>query len=133
MDSAPPDAPGITGSICVVDDDASVLNSLQELLDSDGFEAWTFDSSGQFLAYAKEHAVKLAILDVWMPETNGIEVQERLRESSPATQVIMMTAREEVPIRAAALKGGALAFLVKPFDDEVFLAVVRRAVYEPPR
>jgi FixJ family two-component response regulator len=130
VDSAPPHVPRITGSICIVDDDVSVLSSLQELLDSDGFEAWTFDSPDQFLAYAKEHAVKLAILDVWMPETNGIEVQERLSELSPATQVIMITGREESPIRAAALKGGALAFLVKPFDDEAFLTLVRSAVRE---
>jgi len=63
------------------------LSSLRELLVSDGFEACTFDSQDQFLAYAQD-AVKLAVLDVWMPQTNGIEVQERLHELSPTTQVI---------------------------------------------
>jgi FixJ family two-component response regulator len=128
VDSAPPQMPGVIKSICILDDDVSVLSSLQELLDSDGLEARTFNSPDQFLAYAKAHAVELAILDVWMPETNGIEVQDRLHELSPATQVIMITGREEAPIRAAALERGAFAFLVKPFDDETFLELVRKAV-----
>jgi FixJ family two-component response regulator len=129
--AAPPQVPGIIKSICILDDDLSVLSSLQELLDSDGLEARTFNSPDQFLAYAKGHAVTLAILDVWMPETNGIEVQERLHELSPATQVIMITGREEAPIRASALERGAVAFLVKPFHDETFLELVRKAVCEP--
>ncbi len=122
--------PGIIKPICILDDDSSVLSSLQQLLDSDGFEAWTFDSPDRFLAYAQEHFVKLAILDVWMPARNGIEVQERLLELSPDTRVIVITGREEPTIRAAALAGGAFAFLVKPFEDEAFLALVRGAIDE---
>ena len=116
--------------ICVLDDDSSVLNSLKELLASDGFEAETFDSPDEFFAYTQDHAVKVAVLDVWMPATNGIEVQERLHQLSPETQVIMITAREEAAVRAVALEGGALAFLVKPFDDEAFLTLVRNALSE---
>jgi DNA-binding response OmpR family regulator len=52
-------------------------------LASDGFEAETSDNPEEFLSYTQGHAVKLAVLDVWMPATNGIEVQERLRELSP--------------------------------------------------
>jgi FixJ family two-component response regulator len=66
-----------------------------------------------FLAYAQDHTVKLAMLDVWMPATNGIEVQERLHELSPDTRAIMITGRWGAAIRAAALKGGAVGFLVK--------------------
>jgi len=109
--------PGTIKPICILDDDSSVLTSLQLLLDSDGFEARTFDDSDKFLAYAQLHRIALAVLDVWMPEMNGIEVQERLRELSPDTRVIVMTGREEAAIRTAALTGGAFAFLVKPFDD----------------
>ena len=115
-------------SICILDDDASVLGSLQQLLDSDGFEAQTFDNPEKFLAYAQEHAVKLVLLDVWMPGKNGIEVQERLHEFSPGTRVILMTGREEARVRAAAMEGGAFAFLIKPFDDEAFLTLVHSAV-----
>ena len=122
--------PGTTKPICVLDDDSSVLSSLKELLASDGFEAETFDSPDEFFAYTQDHAVKVAVLDVWMPVTSGIEVQERLHELSPDTQVIMITAREEAAVRAVALEGGAFAFLVKPFDDEAFLTLVRNALRE---
>jgi FixJ family two-component response regulator len=122
--------PGTTKPICVLDDDSSVLSSLKELLASDGFEAETFDSPDEFLAYTQDHAVKVAVLDVWMPATSGIEVQERLHELSPETHVIMVTAREEAAVRAVALEAGALAFLVKPFDDEAFLTLVRNALRE---
>jgi CheY-like chemotaxis protein len=63
-----------------------------------------------------------------MPETNGLEVQARLREVSPDTKVIVMTGREIPPIHAAALEGGAFAFLAKPFDDEAFLSIVRQGL-----
>jgi FixJ family two-component response regulator len=68
------------------------------------------------------------VLDVWMPEVNGVEVQERLRKLSPGTRVIIITAREEPAIREAAMEAGAFAFLDKPFDDETFLALVRSAL-----
>lgn len=129
-DPVPTFMPGTIKPICILDDDSSVLSSLQELLDSDGFEARTFDDPDKFLAYAQQHHIKLAVLDVWMPEANGIEVQERLRELSPNTRIIVITGREEAAIRTAALEGGAIAFLVKPFNDEAFLALVRRALRE---
>ncbi|HYZ75455.1 MAG TPA: response regulator [Chthoniobacterales bacterium] len=116
--------------ICILDDDLSVLSSLRELLESDGFESETFDNPEKFLAYASEHQVKVVVLDVWMPVTNGIEVQERLRELSPSTRVVMITGREAPAIRAEALKRGARAFLVKPFADDALLAAVRDALGE---
>lgn len=116
--------------ICILDDDFSVLNSLRELLDSDGLEARTFDNPDLFLAHAREHPVKLAVLDVWLPQMTGIDVQERLSEISPDTLVIIITAREEPAIRAAAMEAGAFGFLGKPFDDEVFLTLVRSALGE---
>jgi DNA-binding NtrC family response regulator len=72
--------------------------------------------------------VHLALIDVWMPETSGLQVQARLRKESPDTKVIMMTGRETPAIRAAALEGGAFGFLVKPFDDEAFLCLVHQTL-----
>jgi FixJ family two-component response regulator len=120
--------PEATKSICILDDDLSVLSSLQELLESDGFESETFDNPEKFITYTREHTVKVVVLDVWMPDTNGIEVQELLRQLSPSTRVIMITGREVAAVREDALKGGACAFLVKPFDDEIFLTAVREAL-----
>ena len=122
--------PGTVRPICVLDDDFSVLNSLRELLDSDGLEVQTFDNPDLFLAYAQENPVKLAVLDVWLPQMTGIEVQERLREVSPETLVVIITGREESAVRVAAMEAGAFGFLAKPFDDEVFLAMVRSALGE---
>jgi FixJ family two-component response regulator len=120
--SAPPD------SICILDDDASVRNSIVQLLDSDGLKAYSFEDVEVFFAHARSNAISLALVDVWMPESNGLQVQARLREVSPETKVIIMTAWETPTIRAEALQGGALAFLVKPFDDEAFLYLVRQAL-----
>jgi two-component system response regulator FixJ len=115
-------------SICILDDDASVRHSIVQLLDSDGLTALSFENEEAFFAHARIHPVPLAVLDVWMPETSGLQVQVRLHEVSPATKVIVMTGRETSAIRAAALAGGAFAFLVKPFDDEAFLSLVRQAL-----
>ena len=115
-------------TICVLDDDASVRASIEQLIDSDGLSAQTFERADDFLAHATRHPVALAVLDVWLPEASGLAVQQRLRDVSPGTRVIVMTGREEPGIRAAALAGGGLAFLVKPFDDEAFIALIRRAL-----
>ena len=118
-------------SICILDDDASVRHSIEQLLDSDGLKAQGFEDAEVFFAHARTHAVPVALLDVWMPEANGLQVQARLHEVSPETKVIVMTGRETPAIRAAALEGGAFAFLIKPFDDESFLSLVRQALCFP--
>jgi DNA-binding NtrC family response regulator len=120
--------PEQTQSICIVDDDSSMRRCIQQLLDSDGLIALTFKNARDFLAHACSCPVSLAVLDVWMPETNGLEVQARLNQVSPDTKVIVMTARETPAIRTAALEAGAFAFVLKPFDDEAFLSLVRHAL-----
>jgi two-component system response regulator FixJ len=120
--------PEESDSICVLDDDASVRNSIVQLLDSDGLSAQSFEDAEVFFAHARMHSVHLAVLDVWMPEASGLQVQARLRKVSPDTKVIVMTGRETAAIRAAALQGGAYAFFSKPFDDEAFLSTVREAL-----
>ena len=115
-------------SICILDDDASVRSSMVELLDSDGLKAQSFEDAAVFFAHVRSHGASLALVDVWMPGTSGLQVQARLREISPDTKVIMMTGRETPGIRVTALQGGAFGFLVKPFDDEAFLCLVRQAL-----
>jgi FixJ family two-component response regulator len=120
--------PAKPNSICVLDDNASVRKSIVQLLDSNQLKAWNFEAAEDFLAHASKHAVSVAILDVWMPKMNGLEVQARLGEMSPETKVIVMSANGVPETRAAALKAGAVAFLDKPFDAELFLFVVRQAL-----
>jgi FixJ family two-component response regulator len=118
-----------SGIICILDDDASVRRSIVQLLDSDGLEAQSFEDAEVFFAHARSHPVRLAVLDLWMPAGSGLQVQAQLRNVSPDTKVIVMTGRETPAIRAAAIAGGAFAFLTKPFDDEAFLLIVRQALH----
>jgi len=106
----------------------SVRNSIEQLLDSDGLKAQSFEEADDFLTYAHSHPVPLVVLDVWMPKISGLEVQKQLQVVSPNTKVIVVTAREVLAIRVAAMEGGAFAFLMKPFDDEVFLSLVHQAL-----
>ena len=115
-------------SICVLDDDASVRKSIVQLLDSDQLKARSFEEPEALLAHARKHTVPLAVLDVRMPKMNGLEVQARLREISPETKVIVISANEMPEMRAAALKAGAISFLEKPFDAELFLFLTRQAL-----
>jgi len=102
--------------------------AIKQLLDSHGLMALTFEDAEDFLAHARRNPVPLAVVDVWMPMMSGLEVQARLNELSPNTKVIVLTARETPAIRAAAMEGGAFAFVLKPFDHEAFLSLVRQAL-----
>jgi two-component system response regulator HydG len=114
--------------ICLLDDDPSVLRGLNRLLTSAGWHPQQFSDPETFLSYVKLHRPMVAIVDVWMPLMNGLEVQSRLREISPSTRVIMFTGKEDPLVRSTSLKAGASAFFSKPFDDEEFLTAVRFAL-----
>ena len=120
--------PAKSKTICILDDDSSMRRAIRQLLDSHGLMALTFEDAEDFLTHARHNPVRLAILDVWMPGTSGLEVQARLNEVSPDTKVIVVTAKETPAIRAAAMEGGAFAFVLKPFDHEAFLSLVRQAL-----
>jgi FixJ family two-component response regulator len=115
-------------SICLLDDDFSMLKALDRLLKSDGFNVERFQEPETFLAAVGKSPCRVAILDVWMPEMNGLEVQAALRKTAPETRVIFISGRDDPSVRETALEAGAYGFLSKPFDDEVFLQLVRKAV-----
>ena len=124
-------APRSTGAtVCIVDDDSSILEALKGLLASEKIESVTFDDPERFLDYVQAHDIRVAILDVAMPSLNGIQLQQQLYRFSPGTRVIIITGRPDSEIRALALNGGAFAFLAKPIDDEAFPSLVRRAIGE---
>jgi two-component system response regulator HydG len=117
-----------TDVICLLDDDPSVLKAVARLLSSAGWQAQQFSDPEKFLEYAKIHRAPVAVIDVWMPLMNGLEVQSRLRELSPSTRVIIITGKDDPKVRCTALNGGATAFLTKPFDDEELLTAIRLAL-----
>ena len=118
----------ITDVVCLLDDDPSVLKAVGRLLSSAGWCVKQFSEPDEFLVYAKIHRVPVAVIDVWMPLMNGLEVQSRLRELSPTTRIIIFTGKDDPRVRSAALNAGASAFLMKPFDDEELLTAVRLAL-----
>jgi two-component system response regulator HydG len=121
FDSTPAD-------IFLLDDDPAVLKGMTRLLSSADWNVKQFSDPLEFLAYAKTHRPPIAVIDVWMPTMNGLEVQSRLRDISPSTRVIVFTGKEDPLVRSTALGAGASAFFNKPFDDEEFLTAVRMAL-----
>ena len=114
--------------VCVVDDDLSVLKSIHYLLASEGFKVRMFNKAEDFLTYATTHHVPVVVTDIWMDQVTGLEVLARLCAISPKTRVIVITAREDLAARATAMAIGPVAFFMKPFNDEKFIAAVRDAL-----
>ena len=115
-------------SIWLLDDDASMLRALGRLLKSAGFDVEKFNHPAAFLARVEQSGCRVAVLDVWMPDMNGLEVQASLRENSPETRIIFISGRDDPSVRQTALDAGAFGFLAKPFEDEALVQLIRKAV-----
>ena len=120
--------PNPNAVVCLLDDDPSVLKALIRLLSSASLQAEPFSDPALFLQYAKIHRSLVAVIDVWMPIMNGLEVQSRLHEVSPSTHVIILTGKDDPLVRSTALNAGASAFLIKPVHHEEFLTAIRLAI-----
>ncbi|HEV7476295.1 MAG TPA: response regulator [Burkholderiales bacterium] len=113
--------------ISVVDDDALVLRSLDRLLRSAGFAVRTFPSSQAFLA-DPEADPGCVVIDLSLPGLGGLELQQALARSADPRPVVFITGRGDIASSVAAMKAGAIDFLVKPFDEQALLTAVRSAV-----
>src|SRR5262249_31581333 len=118
---------GVDG-IWLLDDDVSMLRALGRLMTSAGLIAEKFSDPVAFLARLKHERCRVALLVVWMPQMNGLEVHARLRRDSPETRVIFITGREDPLVRETALNTVAFAFLTKPFEDEALVRLVQKAM-----
>jgi FixJ family two-component response regulator len=112
-------------TVCLLDDDPSVLKSTGRLLDSAGWKVEIFTDPLAFLKHAATHCPGVAIIDILMPDMNGLEVQARLKLISPATRVVMLTARDDPSVRRMAMNAGASAFFIKGVESGEFLAGVK--------
>ncbi len=117
----------VAPSIWLLDDDPSMLKAMGRLLISAGFAVEKFAEPKNFLARAEQSKCSVAVLDVFMPEMNGLEVQAWLRQKSPATKIIFISGRDEPAARQTALDAGALGFFSKPFEDEALVRMIREA------
>src|SRR5205807_4843627 len=105
-----------------------LLKSIHYLLASEGFKVRPFNKAADFLAHAGTHNVPVVVTDIWMDEVTGLELLARLCAISPRTRVIVITAREDLAALATAMAIGPVAYFMKPFDDEKFIAGVRDAL-----
>ena len=111
--------------ISVIDDDASVCRSTTFLIEAFGYRAAAFESAERFLSSGQRHHTACLLLDLHLPGMNGLQLQSRLAEEGYSIPVIFMTAHDDKEARHKAMQAGAVAFLVKPFNDEQLLQTIR--------
>jgi|HubBroStandDraft_2_1064218.scaffolds.fasta_scaffold302346_2 FixJ family two-component response regulator len=114
--------------IAVVDDDASVLDSLPELLEDMGFRARGFSSAVEFLGSGAMQDTDCLVLDIAMPGMTGPDLRDELQTRGCAIPIIFMTAQNDEAIRSALLEQGAKACLFKPFKEDALRAALDLAV-----
>ena len=120
--------PDLPPRIFVVDDDVSVRESLEALLRHEGWQPETFGSAQDFLSRAQMSGPGCLILDINLPDLNGLELQERLASERVAMPIIFITGYGDIPMTVRAMKAGAVEFLTKPFTDEMLLEGIRGAI-----
>ena len=114
--------------VFVVDDDISVRESLELLITFAGWQPETFASAKEFLARPRTATPNCLVLDVSLPDLNGLELQKLIASERTDMPIIFITGHGDVPMTVQAMKGGAVEFLTKPFDDEVLLNAIRHAI-----
>lgn len=112
--------------VYVVDDHEAVRDSLQALLVSAGWNAQTFASGDEFLAAFDPSVRGCLLLDLRLPDINGIDLQKRLTEQGSKLRTIMISGHGDVPMAVMAMKAGAVDFIEKPYTDDVILKCVEQ-------
>jgi FixJ family two-component response regulator len=114
-----------TPIVFVVDDDVSVRESLELLIRYAGWQPETFATAGAFLAYPRVIVPSCLVLDVSLPDLNGLDLQRLIAADRIETPIIFITGYGDVPMSVRAMKAGAAEFLTKPFGDDVLLDAIR--------
>jgi FixJ family two-component response regulator len=117
-----------TPIVFVVDDDISVRESLELLIQTEGWQPETFASARDFLAHTRVMAPSCLVLDVSLPDLNGLELQQRLAPAGGDLPIIFITGHGDIPMSVRAMKAGAIEFLTKPFGDDVLLRAIDQAL-----
>lgn len=117
-----------TPVVFIVDDDVSVRESLEPLIRCEGWRTEAFASAREFLARPRLVAASCLVLDVTLPDLNGLELQKLIGIERLDMPIIFITGHGDVPMTVRAMKAGALEFLTKPLDTEVLLSAIRLAI-----
>jgi FixJ family two-component response regulator len=124
----PAPMPPASPIVFVVDDDISVRESLELLIQNEGWRAETFASAQEFLDCPRAIVPSCLVLDVSLPGLDGLELQKRVAVERTEMPIIFITGYGDVPKTVQAMKRGAVEFLTKPFNDEVLLTAIRQAL-----
>lgn len=116
------------GTVFLVDDEPGMLKALTRLLEAEGFAVRAFTSAKTFIASYQADALGCVVLDVAMPELDGLELQQRLTQSGVLLPIVFLTGHGDIPMSVRAIKAGALDFLTKPVKDVDLLRAVRAAL-----
>lgn len=114
--------------VAIVDDDVSIREALEPLLRLSGWRVEAFACAGAFLEWAAPDGPGCVLLDMSLPDLNGLDLQIRIADERPQMPIIFLTGFGDVPTTVRAMKAGAVEFLTKPFEDHVLLAAVERAI-----
>jgi FixJ family two-component response regulator len=114
--------------VAIVDDDELFRRSIERLVRTAGFEVETFVSAEDFLERGDLDQTACAILDMRLPGMNGFDLQRRLIARSQPVPIVFVSGHEDAVMRANALSAGAIAFLMKPFDDSALLDALDRSL-----
>ena len=117
-----------TPVVFVVDDDVSIRESLEPLIRCEGWQTEVFASARQFLARPRLVVPSCLVLDVTLPDLDGLELQRLIGVERLDMPIIFITGHGDVPMTVRAMKAGALEFLTKPLDTEVLLSAIRVAI-----
>jgi FixJ family two-component response regulator len=117
-------------TIGLLDDDPGMLHALERLLAGRGFRVCCFSSPDEFLGGYRAAGLDCVVMDLAMPGTGGLEVQERLRKAGAVLPVVFLSGEGDIPASVRAIKGGAVNFLTKPVDAAELLNALRLALIE---
>jgi DNA-binding NtrC family response regulator len=113
--------------VYIVDDDLSVRESVGRLIRSAGLNVKTFATVQEVLAGLEKEVPSCLVLDIQLPDIDGLELQEQLARKEMQIPIIFLTGHADIPMSVRAMKAGALEFLTKPFNDEYLLEIIREA------
>jgi FixJ family two-component response regulator len=115
-------------TVFVVDDDESMRNALRRLLSSVGIAVEVFPTARAFLASPRRDAPACLLLDVRLPDLNGLELQKHLAQAGAPIPIVFLTGHGDIPMSVRAMKAGAVEFLTKPFREHDLLEAIRQAL-----
>ncbi|MFY9938285.1 MAG: response regulator transcription factor [Silvibacterium sp.] len=115
-------------TVFIIDDDAGVRASIQDLVESVGLHAESFATAQEFLSSQPRTGPSCLVLDVRLPGISGLDLQHDLRRAGVRIPIIFITGHADIPMTVTAMKSGAVEFLTKPFRDQDLLDVIQRAL-----